>query len=116
MRARQDSGRDTSTIEAALDGLDTEVPMTDYVWVHGFYGEPKRVFEPHRDLNGEHFTGGPATGDRSPVEEDDRLLNTTGWPETSHYFPGDHLGCTCELIAQVPSALDTFVDSVTADA
>lgn len=112
LRARRESGADEGPIRDALDGLDTEVPLTEYVWVHGFYGEPRQDFEPHQRLNGERFTGGPADGDRSPVEEDDRLINDTGWPDSDYYFPGDHLGCTCELVAQVPSALDAYVDAV----
>jgi hypothetical protein len=112
LRGRRDDGTDTTSIEEALSDLDGETPLTEYVWVHAFYGEPQRRFEPHYRLDGERFTGGPTEDGRSPVEEDDRLVNDTDWPEQPYYFPGDHLGCTCELVAQVPSAIDSFVDAV----
>lgn len=103
LRARRQSGRDATTIVNALDGLDADEPMTEYVWVHGFYGDPKTVFEPHLRLDG-HRTTNP--------EGDDEFLNIEAWPEGGRYFPGDHSGCTCELVAQVPGAVDRFVDAV----
>lgn len=103
LRARRQSGRDASRIVNALDGLDEDEPMTEYVWVHGFYGQPKTIFEPHERLDG-HRTTDP--------ENDDTFLNIDAWPEADRYFPGDHLGCTCELVAQVPGALDTYVEAV----
>ena len=103
LRARTDTGRDTSPIERALSDLDADAPLTEYVWAHGFYGEPKQRFDPHYNLDGVRTTD---------PEHDERFLNTGDWPEGDYYFPSDHLGCTCELVAQVPSALDSFVDAV----
>jgi hypothetical protein len=103
LRAREADGADTTSIRTALDGLDTEVPMTEYVWVHGFYGEPKTIFEPHERLDGTRTTD---------PEGDPTFTNDGDWPDNSLYYPGDHLGCTCELVAQVPSALDAFVDAI----
>jgi hypothetical protein len=103
LRAREADGADTTSIANAIDSVDTEAPMTEYVWVHGFYGEPKTIFEPHERLDGTRTTD---------PEGDPAFVNDGDWPDTASYYPGDHLGCACELVAQVPSALDAYVDAV----
>lgn len=60
-----------------------------WAWAHGFYGEPKTVFEPHDLLDGFETT------DR---ESDPELANLEGWPDSDFYAPADHDGCTCEWI------------------
>lgn len=64
----------------------------NWTWVHGFYGEPATVFEPHEALDG--FT----TTDR---EHDPELANLEGWPDVDVYAPNDHPGCTCEWVPAV---------------
>lgn len=46
-------------------------------WVHGFYGEPDKPFEPHVNLDG---VTRPSLSSYAP------------------YFPFDHQGCTCALL------------------
>lgn len=60
-------------------------------WEHGFYGEPRTVFEPHLELNG--F----ATDD---PKHDDFLANQEEFPLGARYQPGDHDGCTCEWVPE----------------
>ena len=48
-------------------------------------GAPLNPFHPHHSLVGITFSSW----------DDDRLLNLSGWPPFSHYFPGDHAGCQC---------------------
>jgi hypothetical protein len=57
----------------------------NYEWVHG---PTNRPFEPHLDLDGTEF------GSFS----DDVLLNTTGFPNKDHFYPGDHDGCLCDAM------------------
>lgn len=71
-----------STIEERLAGGEPE-----YTWVHGFYGEPNTVFEPHEALDG--FTTTDPTSDPE-------LLNDGDFPDAEYYQPSDHLGCSCE--------------------
>ena len=68
-----------------------ERTQVGYRWVHGFYGEPTRPFEPHDALDG-------AEGD-SP--EADIFLNADPFPDGDYFAPGDHEGCLCELIEVV---------------
>lgn len=48
-------------------------------------GLPLDPFHPHHALVAITFSSW----------DDDRLINNTGWPPFSHYFPGDHGGCQC---------------------
>ena len=57
-----------------------------WVWDYGPYRRDQG-FEPHTRLDGtvfESFT-------------DDALANLGGFPLTSHYLPGDHAGCRCDV-------------------
>lgn len=80
-------------------------PGHEYLWAHGFYGEPRTVFEPHDDLDGELFTD---------TEHDERLINPNpdGWPAEMLY-PGDHRGCSCELVLQVGPGLARLAEPET---
>jgi hypothetical protein len=82
---------DGPTIEERIVGeLSIDAPA--FVWVHGFYGEPTTIFEPHDALDG--FT--TTTPDADPD-----LYNTEAWPEGDLFQPGDHDGCTCEWVPDV---------------
>lgn len=63
-------------------------------WVHGYYGEPSTAFDPHLALGDVDWAAEPM------YELDDpRLAKDPGdWPYGSHYWPGDHAGCTCEIV------------------
>lgn len=79
------------SIEERIVGtLSIEAPS--FVWVHGFYGEPTTVFDPHDALDGFSTT----TPDADPS-----LYNNEAWPEPALYAPGDHDGCTCEWVPDV---------------
>lgn len=56
-----------------------------YEWVYGSY--PRQTFEPHLALNGVTFENFDA----------EVLGNDFGWPDTTHFYPGDHDGCTCDF-------------------
>lgn len=60
-----------------------------WTWAHGFYGEPRTVFQPHADLDGYETT------DR---ENNPDLVNLDAWPDGNVYAPADHDGCTCEWV------------------
>lgn len=69
------------------DALASEgVGVVAYRWV---YGPALRMapFEPHQRLDGTQFES----------FDDPVLANTTGWPARSHYLPGDHAGCVCDV-------------------
>lgn len=65
---------------------DHGASIEGYVWV---YGPAHRAhpFEPHAELDGVQFVN----------FDDSALSNTSGWPETAFYFPGDHQGCVCDF-------------------
>ncbi len=58
-----------------------------YGWVHGPALHP---FEPHAELDGIDFTS----------FTDPALANTTGFPDSQYFLPGDHAGCTCDFMPQ----------------
>lgn len=62
-------------------GMRTE----GWVWVYG--PAPRKTFEPHLNLDGLEVVS----------LSDDVLSNVSGWPDVSHYHPGDHAGCACHL-------------------
>lgn len=73
--------------ERIRDALASEgVEVVRYRWI---YGPAIRMhpFEPHQRLDGLVFES----------FEDDRLANTYGWPVRSHFLPGDHGGCVCDV-------------------
>lgn len=62
------------------------VVVQRYRWV---YGPAHRThpFDPHLQLNGTVF-----------VNFNDRVLQrVTDWPRTPYYYPGDHIGCSCDV-------------------
>lgn len=63
---------------------DLGVGPQGYEW---FVGAPAFPFEPHQDLDGTQFE----------TFQDDVLVNDLDWPESDHFFPGDHLGCQCDF-------------------
>lgn len=63
-------------------GFSTE----GYEWVYGVFTRDK-PFEPHEALDGEQFEDFDA----------DVLANPGDWPDTSHFYPGDHDGCACDF-------------------
>lgn len=74
-----------STVEA-LDALGYSIPA--WSWETG---APTRPFEPHQALDGTEFSDWDA----------DELINDEGWPDFTHYFPGDHDGCECYAVALI---------------
>lgn len=60
--------------------------LTGWVWT---VGAPDRPFEPHQALDGVEFTSW----------EDEALTNDEAWPDYSSFFPGDHVGCQCQAVA-----------------
>lgn len=92
---RMKDGAEAEGFGEVVDGL-TGAPATEYVWTWGFYGEPKTPFPPHEALDGTSTTD---------PEGDPLVANTEDWPEGDIFFPGDHLGCTCEWVAQVGTAV-----------
>lgn len=62
-------------------GLTTEA----YTWEHGPALNP---FEPHEELDGVQFTS----------FDDDVLSNGADFPDNAFYLPGDHVGCSCDVV------------------
>lgn len=58
-----------------------------YVWDYG-QAARRTPFEPHVALDGVEFV----------TFADDVLANDLGFPEFSHFMPGDHNGCMCDAI------------------
>lgn len=54
-------------------------------WTYGAY--PRKAFPPHRELDGATFVR----------FDDDVLANDYGFPSVSHFMPGDHDGCVCDV-------------------
>lgn len=61
-----------------------------YRWV---YGISERHFEPHVELDGRIFSSWEGT--------ELAAHDPSGWPYTSHYYPGDHDGCRCDWLPEV---------------
>lgn len=57
-----------------------------YRWVYGPAAR-RHPFEPHARLSGKTFQN----------FDDDVLANASSWPPFSHYMPGDHKGCQCDV-------------------
>lgn len=55
-----------------------------YEWVHGPSDKP---FEPHEALDGYEFSS----------FTDDGLANDGAFPDNDYFFPGDHVGCLCDV-------------------
>ena len=73
--------------------LDAGASVEGYQWVYG-PASRKTSFEPHVALDGVEF-----------VNFDDAVLtNTAGWPETAYFIPGDHAGCSCDVVARLVPA------------
>lgn len=64
---------------------DGGATIEGYVWQYG-PGFRRSVFEPHERLNGTPF-----------VNFDDDVLASQGEFGWSHYLPGDHSGCLCDV-------------------
>lgn len=75
--------------------------VSGYVWLHG---DPMIDFVPHLDLDGYEFASDPF-GD--PSAEDDSALAVTeegAWLDVDYYWPGDHDGCTCDIVQVIETA------------
>lgn len=104
--------------DALLEGLAGElvpaeaadrptVPAGDpieYLWVHGFYGEPRVDFPPHAELGEVGFT-------TLEPDTDPRLYHDEPFPPSRLYQPADHDGCTCEWVPTVATALADAADA-----
>jgi hypothetical protein len=90
--------RERQEITEALGDLDAT--SAEYVWVHGFYGEPTTIFEPHLNLDGVTTTD---------PDGDPAFYNDEAWPEERMFFPGDHLGCSCELVPLLTDNTESMV-------
>lgn len=64
---------------------DEGATIEGFRWVYG--PARRKEFEPHLNLDGMFFAN----------FDDDVLSNTSGWPETAFYYPGDHDGCACDF-------------------
>lgn len=71
-----------------VNGLlrDEGAGVEGYEWVYG-PASRTRPFEPHADLDGVTFTDW----------SDSQLAVTGSFPAASHYLPGDHGGCLCDV-------------------
>ena len=71
---------------AAVGGLldASGMEVASFTWAHGPSLNP---FEPHLDLDGTEFTN----------FNDDALANPGDFPEVDFFFPGDHIGCSCDF-------------------
>lgn len=67
-----------STAQEALLAATPDALMRMFTWVHSFYGAPLHAFPPHEGIDGESFSAAEVA--------------------TLTLFPGDHIGCRCELI------------------
>lgn len=65
---------------------DHGVPVEGYVWVYG-PAHRQRPFPPHQELDGTTFVN----------FDDDVLANSSGFPDSAFYMPGDHDGCICDV-------------------
>ena len=75
-----------ATGEVVLGALrDGGAYVNGFRWTYG--PGRRRTFEPHAQLDGVEFQN----------FDDPVLANTSGWPETAFYFPGDHNGCLCDF-------------------
>jgi hypothetical protein len=96
----EDNGR--SMVDDLIVEVDGDSPLAQdgttlvetWTWVHGFYGEPTREFDAHVDLD--NFTTDNRFSDPELAvrPEDD-------WLDVDFYFPGDHLGCSCEWVSDL---------------
>jgi len=62
------------------------ISTPSYRWVYG-PAHREHPFNPHRQLNGvtfEKFT-------------DTKLVNNASWPPGAYFYPGDHVGCSCDV-------------------
>lgn len=83
---------------------DEGVKIEAYRWVYG--AAQRKPFPPHVDLDGAEFVN----------FDDDVLLNTSGFPESGFYYPGDHIGCVCDFEPIIiEPAVETVAASTTED-
>lgn len=86
--------------ERPAGGVATGQTVIDLFRAHGQvvaawgwdYGDPSsrsRPFPPHEDLDGVLFASWT----------DDALINDGDYPDTSHFYIGDHPGCGCNVVA-----------------
>ncbi len=78
--------------ELAAGGVVTE----SYLWDYG-PSPRKNPFPAHVRLDGTEFAGW----------DDAVLANTSGFPETSFYMPGDHPGCQCDVVPLIRTTAGT---------
>lgn len=65
---------------------DHGVQVEGWQWVYGPFPRDNG-FEPHEALDGTTFAS----------FEDDVLRNMASWPPVTHFVPGDHAGCVCDV-------------------
>lgn len=75
---------------------DPQAPVEMITWVHG---DPARPFEPHEALDGTTALW---------ADYADVMNNDASFPRDSIYFPGDHLGCTCDYVYSYTTAAEAF--------
>lgn len=88
------------TVEGLFTAASLEVKQ--YVWLHG---EPDRPFVPHEELDGHPIDGDPF----GPDGVTDPALDLTeegAWLGVEGYWPGDHDGCTCDIVEIVGPMLE----------
>lgn len=87
--------------ESTITALGTVgIRPTGYRWSYGDPALRGSPFLPHLALDDLVFSGWT----------DPQLANTSSWPHTPWYFPGDHKGCECDaypILSPPPSTLTT---------
>lgn len=80
---------------------DNGVPIGDEkIWLYGYEEQPRRVFNGHLQMDGIVFTNW----------NDDGLVVSPQdyWLRVTHYYPGDHYGCSCVVAPYVPNLEEDF--------
>ncbi len=67
-----------TTAQEAILAAAVIMPQRTFTWIHSFYGAPTVPFPPHEAIDGDTFTAAET--------------------ETLDLFPGDHVGCRCEMV------------------
>lgn len=80
--------QDTEWLALLNDEIDGPVEV-QYEWSHGGSADP---FPPHEELDGTTWF---------IADEQEVLDNPDSFPDSAIYYPGDHIGCTCEYDADM---------------
>jgi hypothetical protein len=70
------------------------------IWLYGYDEQPRRVFNGHLQMDGLVFTDWNDDGLRISPQD--------AWLRVTHYYPGDHYGCSCIVAPYVPNLGNEF--------